>query len=174
MKKHDVKKVRAAVAAMDAAKVPVEEMHRRLTEDDCGIGYKVDIAERTVYEHRAKVREEQRRAQTAADRLDESIAATKQAAVDLLRRELHAIEDRKPGTIEVRQIPVVERIHRALANMEKLERQLAARSKASGNAAARGTDPSDEESVLERIAREEREGRTAQNEGSEDRSGEGT
>lgn len=119
MRKHDSKKVRAVVGALDDANVGVKEILRRLQEDECGIGYRVDIKERAVYDHRTKYREAKARSQTASDQLDESIGAAKQQSVDIMRGQLEVLAGK--NRLSTKEIAVLERIHAALARMEKIE-----------------------------------------------------
>jgi hypothetical protein len=152
MKKHDTKKVREAIGALDELEVDAPEILRRLREDDCGIGYPVDISRRAVYYHRAAYREEKARAATKADQLNGSLASSKQRAVDLLNRELDAHERRRPGSMGAKEAAAVERIHRALVNIERVERK--AKGRPSANGSSNGNGEAKSETALERLARQ--------------------
>lgn len=154
-KKHNVKAVREAIAALDELGIQGSEIHERLKNDEAGIGYPVDIARRTVYYHLRQTRLEKARATTALDSAAESVAAAKQRAVDLICRELHELELTAPGKMTANQVPVVERLYKALVNMEKDERRA---NKGKYRAAqTNGQTPAKEETPWDRLAREERE-----------------
>lgn len=120
--KHDRKKVRAAIAGMDELKVTPTEILRRLRNDEAGIGYAVDIKQRTVYYHLTNIRQERAREETQQDTLTATVGAGKQAAVNLLLRELNKLQQIPVGKMKTTQVPVVERIHLALTRMERSER----------------------------------------------------
>jgi hypothetical protein len=154
-KKHNVKAVREAIAALDQLDVPGSEIHKRLVNDEAGLGYPVDIARRTVYYHLRTTRLEKARATTALDSAAESVAAAKQRAVDLICRELHELELTAPGKMTANQVPVVERLYKALVNMEKDERRA---NKGKYRAAqTNGQTPAKEETLWDRLAREQRD-----------------
>jgi hypothetical protein len=150
-RKHNTKLVRQTIEEMLLAEVGPKEMLRRLREDDCGIGYEVDIGIRSVQYHLKKIRDQQARETTQRDTLTATAGATKLAAAELLRRELHAIERQPPGKITFAQVGVVARIHQALARIEKTERKAANRPGSSPG--ENGNDPKRDETAVERLAR---------------------
>lgn len=152
-RKHDAKAMREAIGALVELETPVEEIREKLANDECELGYPVEISRRAVYYHRTAYLEQKRRTATQLDSATESIAATKQLAVELLRRELLALMNKREGTMTVAQAGAVERIHKALCSMERTERGKG-RSKPTGS---NGNQPEKSESVMERLAREARE-----------------
>jgi DNA-binding transcriptional ArsR family regulator len=154
-KKHDTKTLGLKIEEMLLAEVGPTEMLRRLREDECGIGYQVDISLRSVQYHLKKIKDRRARETTERETLSKTIGATKLAAAELLRRELHAIERQAPGKITHAQVAVVERIHKALARIETAERKAASRPISTSN--GNNGEPDKQETALEQLAREEAE-----------------
>jgi hypothetical protein len=150
-RKHDTKKLREAIAALVDLEVKPAEILRRLQNDECDIGYPIDISIRSVHYHKTRHEEEKARAELQKTTASQSIEAAKQKAADLLARELLAHERKPAGSMGSREAAAVERIHLALSRMEKAERARPTKPQKNSNGQGK------EENAIERLARQARD-----------------
>jgi hypothetical protein len=154
-KRYDTKIVRDTIGALDHAGVRVPEIMRRLNDGEAGLPYKVPIGRRQIYTYRAEYRAEHgvphEDVQSATI---ESVSALEQRMIDLIAREIHALEKKKPGSLTAKQASSLNAQHRALISMERRAKQY--QGKSNGRAAQNGDEDGDE-TVLQRLAREQRE-----------------
>lgn len=164
MKKHDSKQVRDAVGALDFDGVAVSEIHRRLQADEAGIGFKVDISQRQVYNYRLDYRAEHGLPQqeTSPNARTESIESLKERLIALVSRELSVLEKRRPGSQSKDTLSMAKSFRSLLHDWERKEASAIGRlpqSQITKSARNKAEIPS-EESILDKLAREDREART--------------
>jgi hypothetical protein len=146
------------IAALDREKVPPKEITRRLNEDEAGLGFKVDIAQRSVYDIRERARKEAAREDVDLDATAHSIASVKKLALDRIAREIRYYEDVPPGKLTGGHATALRRLFSTLDDMERRERVAQKRRPAGNNGSGTAsTDPEEAESTVERMARIQRE-----------------
>ena len=134
------------------------EILERLENDECGIGYPVNVSRRMGYYYKQQYLELKAQAASQLDDTARSIASVRQRAADLLSRELSAHEAKRPGSMTAKSAAQVGTIARELAKIEKAGRpkgkeRLPEKISPSG----RSIPAQENETALERLAREERE-----------------
>jgi hypothetical protein len=160
-KRYDVNKVRDAIGALDFSGVGPKEIERRLHEDEAGLGYKVKIGRRQIFNYRMAYRAEhgQPPSEVWEDKTTDSIAKTKLRLVALLRREVSALERKAPGTITNVQSRYLAAHHKTLSEIEAREAARTKRKKATpiGRARAERQEPL---TAIEQLAQREAEQRS--------------
>jgi hypothetical protein len=135
--------------------VRVVEILRRLNEGEAGLPFKVPIGRRQVYTYREQYRAEHGMPHEDREHATiESVDALEQRVIDLMAREIHALEKRKPGTLTAADSRNLNAHHTALVAIERRAKREPGRQKK----ARRETAQEQPESVLDRLAREQREG----------------
>jgi hypothetical protein len=155
-RRYDTKEIRDTIGALDAAKLPVKEILRRLKAGEAGLKCgSISISERQVYNYRLQYREEHGPPENPSD--DDtlhSIAALEQRMVKLLAREVATMERKRAGKLTAVDSRTLDAHHKALVSMQR-RAATAPRSK-SPTSNGNGSGPA-EESPLQRLAREQQE-----------------
>lgn len=151
--------------ALKFSGVPTREIHRRLTNDEAGLGYKLDVSLRRVYEYVADY-ERRHGPPPEPDRGDttvESIQAVKDRIVALVAREVGHYEGKRKGKLTREDVGLLESFHLRLEKMERrelvAEKRLPLRKVTPGERPGKQQQPGRDETFTERLAREERERR---------------
>jgi hypothetical protein len=154
-KKHNAKELREVIGALDLAGISGPDIHDRLLKGEAGLEYPVNISRRQVYYHRQHFRREHK-AQADLDRPTESIEALKQRALELIGREIGALENRRPGTINSKESTALAAHYRTLLGMQRGEAVFTGRKR---SAAQKGAEEPEgpSESAIDQLAREEQE-----------------
>lgn len=161
-RRYDTKEIRNVVGALDCDGVAVREITRRLKAGECGLACgSIGISERQVYNYRADYRAEHGppTKHVDQDKTLESISAIKQRAVDLVAREIAALEAKRPGSMTAKQTSAVRAMYKTLDDMERWEQAARKRGRDRSKPLKPTGDGKSEqaESALERLAREEQE-----------------
>lgn len=158
-RRYDTKEIRDTIGALDSSGVPVEEIKRRLAAGEAGLKCgSVKISRRQIYYYRQKYREEN--GPPARESEDEatvhSIESLEQRIINLLAREVTALEGKRRGTLKPEHSKALAAHHRSLSEIHNRRRP---RGKATpGKSNGSGESQPSKESALERLAREQQEG----------------
>lgn len=146
------------VGALDAEEVPVKEIQRRLNHGEAGLDHKHKIGERTVYEYRDRARDQVARSEALQDPAAHSIAALKLRIRERFAQEIAHLEKLPIGKLNSKARVDLHHCFIKLDDMERREQKAQKRQGGSKLGEGQGGSPKAEESTVERMAREQREG----------------
>lgn len=158
--------VRDVCGALSYEGLGVPEIERRLHANEAGLGSPCEIKERRIYEYIKdyEIENGPRPDQEDEDQSADSIFKLKRRGIALMAREITALEHKRAGTITADQSRT---LRQHIANLEAWERRdeeaarrrLRSAREGKGNGKEQDDPP---ESMLAKIAREEREGNAAE------------
>jgi hypothetical protein len=123
-KRHQAEEVRNVIGALDFAGVNGVEIHRRLRHDEAGLGRKVDIGQRQVYNHiqayRAVHGEPPHRTGDPADATLDTIEKLEGRLIAIVAREITAAERKGAGRLSTAQH---QSLRQAYVTAKEVERQ---------------------------------------------------
>lgn len=163
-KKHNTPEIRDAVGALDFANVAVSDIVERLAEGQAGLPYPVKISARQVYYYRSAYRAEHGlpSRETATDPTGDSFAAIRARLLALISREVTVLERRRPGKMTATDLTMCKRLHATMHEWERKEHTATGRLRQSQvGPKDRPQKPTEPESAIQRLAREEREAKAA-------------